>query len=94
MKNKIDVVMWNFKTEPAEPGRHPCQKPLSLMRHIIETSTRPGALILDSFLGSGSTAVVASQMGRRCISSELDPDYFTAAVERVKRETAQQELGL
>jgi site-specific DNA-methyltransferase (adenine-specific) len=91
-KHSTDV--WSFKTEPAEPGRHPCQKPLSLMRHIIETSTRPGSLILDSFMGSGSTAIVAAQMGRRCISSELDPDYFTAAVKRVQAETAQQEFSL
>jgi site-specific DNA-methyltransferase (adenine-specific) len=91
-KHSTDV--WSFKTEPAEPGRHPCQKPLSLMRHIIETSTRPGSLILDSFMGSGSTAIVAAQIGRRCISSELDPDYFRAGVKRVQAETAQQEFAL
>jgi len=63
--------------------RHPTEKPLSLMSEILRDFTNPGELILDSFMGSGSTGVAALKMGRRFIGIEKDARYFDLAVERI-----------
>ena len=72
--------VWSFGMHNAtDKNRHICQKPLPLLRHMIETSTRPDALILDSFAGSGSTGVAAVQLGRRFVGTELDPEWAQRA---------------
>ena len=76
--------VWTFKTVNAYPGKHPTEKPLSLMRHIIEASSRKGATVLDPFMGSGTTGVAALQEGRRFIGVELDPGYFDIARKRIE----------
>ena len=62
---------------------HPTQKPLALVRRAMTAATRRGDLVLDPFLGSGTTAVVATEMGRRWIGIEGRADYAAAARERV-----------
>src|SRR5690606_24499449 len=47
--------VWDFATVPPYAGKHPCEKPLSMLTHMIETTSRPGDLVLDPFAGSGST---------------------------------------
>lgn len=77
--------LWQYRTiKPGDPERiHPCQKPLDMLCDIIETSTRPGALVLDCFAGSGQTAVAARKTGRRCILIERDPEYCRAIARRL-----------
>jgi DNA modification methylase len=70
---------------------HPTQKPELLMRQLIQ-STHPGDLILDPFMGSGTTGVAAVQLGRRFIGIEIDPGYFEIATKRIKQ--AQQQMLL
>jgi site-specific DNA-methyltransferase (adenine-specific) len=65
-------------------GKHPTQKPVALVERCILASTHKGALILDPFLGNGTTAVAAVRTGRRCVGIELDPAYVEMAVKRVK----------
>ena len=78
--------VWPFATvSPASKGRvrHPCEKPLDMMRHIVKTSSRPGDLVLDCFAGSGTTAIAAMSLGRRfvgCDASEKWADYAWARV--------------
>jgi len=55
----------------SERTGYPTQKPESLLERIIETSSNPGDLVLDAFVGSGTTAVVAEQLGRRWIACDL-----------------------
>lgn len=55
---------------------HPTQKPVELMETLIRMSTSPGDLIVDPFSGSGSTALAAQRLGRRCIGIELDQEYY------------------
>ena len=62
---------------------HPNEKPVELLQQLVETTTRPGDLILDPFLGSGTTAVAAKTLGRRYIGVELDPGFIRAAKARV-----------
>lgn len=66
-----------------ENGLHPTQKPIALMEWCIELATRPGDIILDPFMGSGTTGVAAMKTGRRFIGVELDPGYFQIAHERI-----------
>ncbi len=62
---------------------HPTQKPEALLRRIILASTQPGDLVLDPFVGTGTTAVVAKQLHRRWLGIENNPVYVRAARGRV-----------
>ena len=63
--------VWDFETVGNYPGKHVCEKPAAMLRHMISASSKPGAIVLDAFGGSGSTADAARSLGRRCISIEL-----------------------
>ncbi len=73
--------VWNFATVPPYPGKHPCEKPLPMLRHMIGTTSRMGDVILDPFAGSGATLLAARDMGRRAVGIEQDERWcaFTAA---------------
>ena len=73
---------------------HPTQKPLPLIAYLLDRSSNPGMTVLDPFAGSGTTAIAAIRQGCRFICCEKDPNYYAAAVERIKRETAQLLLPL
>lgn len=60
-------------------------KPLWLMRAIVRDYTRPGDLVVDPFCGGATTAIACRMEGRRCITSEQDPETFAKALARVKR---------
>lgn len=70
------------KSEKAE-GRHPTMKPLELLRRVITASSKPGDLVVDPFLGSGTTAVASAELGRRFIGIELDQAHAELAARRV-----------
>ena len=67
----------------AEKTDHPTQKPLELIRRLVLASSRPGDLVLDPFAGSGTTAVVAEELGRRWIACDADPRYVGLARDRL-----------
>ncbi|MBP5707507.1 MAG: site-specific DNA-methyltransferase [Alphaproteobacteria bacterium] len=67
---------------------HTTQKPLDLLRRIILASTKPGDIILDPFIGSGTTAAAALELGRNFIGIDRDESYVSAARERVANVTA------
>jgi hypothetical protein len=62
------------------------QKPEKLVRRIIESCTNPGDLVLDPFLGSGTTAIASLNLSRRCIGIELTGDTMMAATDRIKKQ--------
>ena len=64
--------VWDFETVSNYPGKHVCEKPAAMLRHMISASSKPGAVVLDAFGGSGSTAQAARELGRSAISIELD----------------------
>jgi adenine-specific DNA-methyltransferase len=78
--------VWNFQTVMSYPGKHPCEKPLPLLRHMLDTSARPGALILDPFAGSGSTLRAAKDAGLRAIGVEQDRRWCEFAARRLAQE--------
>jgi DNA modification methylase len=61
---------------------HPTQKPVELMRRPILNHTKPGELVYDPFLGSGTTLAAAEVTGRVCYGLELDPKYADVVVAR------------
>jgi DNA modification methylase len=66
--------------------RHPTVKPCQIIRNFIVNSSLRGGVILDPFIGSGTTAVAALQEGRHYIGFELDRDYYETALNRIKKE--------
>jgi site-specific DNA-methyltransferase (adenine-specific) len=66
-----------------ERGAHPTQKPLALLLDWIVKFTEPGELVLDPFMGSGTTGVACEKLGRRFIGVEKDPKYFEMACSRI-----------
>jgi site-specific DNA-methyltransferase (adenine-specific) len=69
-----------------ERGFHPTQKPVALLEYLIRTYTDRGELVLDSCMGSGSTAIAAIRAGRSFIGFETDAKYYSAALERIQTE--------
>lgn len=72
----------------SEHGRalHPTQKPLGIIDPLIRYSVRPGGLVLDPFMGSGSTLRAAKDAGRRAVGIEIDERYCEIAVKRLAQE--------
>jgi modification methylase len=64
---------------------HPTQKPEALLHRVLLASTSPGDIVLDPFLGTGTTAVVARRLSRHYIGIERHPAYVEAALGRVRR---------
>src|SRR5688572_6205729 len=67
-----------------EGGLHPTQKPISLMKTLIELTTQQGQLVIDPFCGSGSTLVAAKELSRNYIGFELNPAYVEISEQRLK----------
>lgn len=83
-----------FSMNPGNIGNkiHPSEKPVELMKMIIENATNEGDTILDPFMGSGTTGVACVQTGRNFIGIEIDPTYFAIAEKRIA--DAQKQLRL
>jgi len=88
--------VWRFNKQPAGRGekRHPCEKPQALISHIITASTRPGAVILDPFSGSGAIGEAALRLGRSYLGAELDPLWAGRAHDRLARVSAEVAPGV
>ena len=76
--------VWTFPSVRPFKGKHPAEKPASLLEHAIEATTFPGDIVLDCFAGSGSTALAAIKLGRRSISMEIDPLWVSRIAERLQ----------
>ena len=76
-----------------EKRLHPTQKPIAVMKFsITQCNLKPDSLIIDPFMGSGTTGVAAWNLGHRFIGVEKEPDYFDIACRRI--EQAQRQLRL
>ncbi len=78
MRNMWQIPAQRHKT------KHPTEKPEILLERIIAIGSKKGDRILDPFMGSGTTGVVAKALGRKFLGIEMDKDYFTDAQERIK----------
>ncbi|MBI00205.1 MAG: hypothetical protein CL467_06335 [Acidimicrobiaceae bacterium] len=91
MEATLDV--WRIDAEQATRVGHPAPFPVELPRRLIDLYTYRGDLVLDPFLGSGSTLVAAVRAGRRGVGYDLDPEYVTLAKQRVADEHRRLEAG-
>lgn len=82
----------NTRQDWTHGNPHPTCKPVTLFAYLISFLTKPGAVVLDPFLGSGTTLVVCENTGRRGIGIEKDPGYFDIACRRVEAAAAQPRL--
>jgi site-specific DNA-methyltransferase (adenine-specific) len=71
---------------------HPTQKPVALYEWLLTNYAKPGDRILDTHLGSGSSAIAAHNLGFDFVGMELDADYYQAAVKRFEQHKAQARL--
>jgi|SRR5699024_6424921 len=73
-----------------ERVNHPAQTPIELFKRIILASSNKDELILDPFIGSGTTAVIAKELDRYCLGFDLNEEYLKIAIERIKKEKVEQ----
>jgi site-specific DNA-methyltransferase (adenine-specific) len=89
----FDSVTKKFTMSPADPSRiHPTQKPVKLYEWLLTNYAKPGDRILDTHLGSGSSAIAAHNLGFDFVGCELDQDYYKAALARFNKHKAQGSL--
>lgn len=86
--DEFDSV-WRFN-KPSRNGEHPTMKPIALCSRAIKHGTKKGDLVVDGFLGSGSTLIAAEQMGRRCYGFEIDPQYCDVIIKRWENLTGEK----
>lgn len=84
----ITIPFWSMP----ENTDHPTQKPEKLLAKIMLASTEPGDVVLDPFLGSGTTSVVASKLGRKYVGIEMDPMFCYLAEKRIIAAQKNQEI--
>ena len=70
---------------PNRNAEHPTMKPVPLIAYQIKNSTKQGDVVVDGFLGSGTTMVASHQLGRKCYGMELDPKYCQVIIDRMQK---------
>jgi site-specific DNA-methyltransferase (adenine-specific) len=83
IKGKRLGSVWSVGKDSSSKYLHPTQKPIELPAMAIENITNQNELVLDMFLGSGSTMVASHQLKRKCYGMELDPRYADVIVKRM-----------
>ncbi|MFV0552987.1 MAG: DNA-methyltransferase [Anaerorhabdus sp.] len=82
MHNFIETPICSYPERLIAP-KHPTQKPISVLKHIINIASNKGDVVLDPFMGVGSTGVAAIEVSRNFIGIEIDNTYFQAAKSRL-----------
>lgn len=81
-------------TGEAKGNDHPCPKPIAFMEWAVERASMDNHTVLDPFMGSGTTGVACSKLGRNFIGIELDPHHFDTACRRIEAAQRQADLFL
>lgn len=82
-----DYLLYNtLNFTKGDEKNHPCPKPVSLWQFLADKFSKPDSTILDPFLGSGTTAVVAKKLNRKCIGIEIEEKYCEIAANRCRQE--------
>jgi site-specific DNA-methyltransferase (adenine-specific) len=91
------LSLWHIlppKPHEKRYGKHPTQKPEALLERIIQSASKPGDLVLDPFLGSGTTGVVAARLKRRFVGFEIEGKFLKIAIKRISDELNAQQKDL
>jgi len=90
---RIVRMIWNGAVViESRYGKHPHEKPVSLYKWILKNYATPDMKIIDTHLGSGSSAIAAYDFGCEFVGIEIDEEYYNAAVKRFRTHAAQQKL--
>lgn len=84
--DRIENIIRHIPKVIPKETDHPTPKPTELSAHFIQLHTRSGDVVLDPFMGGGSTAEAAKRLGRRFIGVELDARWLSLVVERVQQQ--------
>lgn len=87
--------LWNGMLKASEKGEirvHPTQKPVAVMEWALQQATALGDVVLDPFMGSGTTGVAAVKTGRKFIGVEIEPKYFDIACKRISEALRQPDM--
>jgi site-specific DNA-methyltransferase (adenine-specific) len=79
---------------PLRANHHPTVKPIKLMRYLVRLVTPPGGIVLDPFMGSGSTGCAVVQEGMQFIGIDLNPEYVEIAEKRIAHWKEQNPLNI
>ncbi len=90
---ELTKSIWEFNTESAKKVKHPAPFPVELPRRAIELYTFKGDVVLDPFVGSGSTAIAALQTGRHFVGYDVSQEYVEIANKRIQNEAGQNKLA-
>jgi DNA modification methylase len=77
-----ESTLWQIKRDHTVGYSHPTQKPVALAHRAIKNSSKRGDVVLDMFLGSGTTLIASEALNRACLGMEIDPCYCDAIVRR------------
>lgn len=91
--DRTQTTVLNFE-RPSRSTQHPTMKPVELMAYQITNNSKGEDIVLDSFLGSGSTLIAAQKTGRICYGLELDPKYVDVIVQRYVDYTGDENIRL
>ena len=89
--DRKQTTIWEYE-RPKSSKDHPTMKPIQLMAYPIQNSSMRGTIVLDPFLGSGSTLIAADQTGRICYGIELDEKFVDVIVKRYIEVTGDTEV--
>lgn len=93
--DRKQTTVLNFD-RPSRSAEHPTMKPCALFAYCVQNNTKGGDLVLDPFLGSGTSIIACEKLGRRCYGLELDPVYCDVIIKRWQQFTGKKavhELG-
>lgn len=89
--DRTQTTVWDMK-KPSRSESHPTTKPIELIEKAIINSSKQDDIVLDPFLGSGSTLIASEKTGRKCFGMELDPKYVDVIVQRYVDYTGIEEV--
>lgn len=87
-RDTYENTIFRYPIVSAKQRIHPTQKPIDLIRDLILIHSNKNDVVLDPFIGSGTTAIAAIETGRNYVGFELDTDFYSAACERISQKAA------
>jgi DNA modification methylase len=84
------TTVWSIDQQGESGGLHPTQKPVELIRRMVEAHTAPGEAVYEPFAGSGTALIACEQLGRSCFALEVSPAFCDVVVQRWEELTGQQ----
>jgi site-specific DNA-methyltransferase (adenine-specific) len=78
------VDLWTYEPVAYDDTKHPTEKPLGMLLDVVETSSREGDLVVDPFMGRGTTVVAAARLGRRFVGGDVQEGWCAGSVARLR----------